>query len=427
MAMKQTQTKYYDCSDVGLDMCFGATAKNPSNFKKILHEGYNRNSVVSVGVSGNQVTLNYGGAHGYKADRVLKIEDGVLSSINGGEFHIDSVTTDTVVLTIDDAPVSIEGGFSTIIAPLGWDLVYESGSVHIYEMLHIDDTPRFVRMFFEPNINYRASVTVCIGKSYDADEGFIDDPNALQLTKNIMATAANIPRWDTYTGSSSYANYTYQQGFNGPFGHGAFTGSKYHLCFQCGDGYKNNGNISHSVYGIFPTACLDYEILDYPVLVAVLTNTAGNGIGPSGGNFCANATSPNDGIGYASIGNLRVRFDFVKAVENSILTTNSNHTRHPVSSLLPTNIDEFNTTTLRPLDIYEYNTSQVLGAVYGLHQVMVNSGNFVPYNATTSPSIQYTPDGVRLFTCASMSYNTTVSNGRAVAVPIEPIKYTSYS
>jgi hypothetical protein len=51
--------------------------------------GYNEQTVSSAAVSGDQVTLTYGGAHGYKADRVLKVNGGTLSSINGGEFWID--------------------------------------------------------------------------------------------------------------------------------------------------------------------------------------------------------------------------------------------------------------------------------------------------------------------------------------------------
>ena len=70
--MKQTQTKLFDFSDIGLDFCAGSKNLFPDRFKKILAQGYNTQTVASVGVVGNQVTLTYGVSHGYVADRVLK-------------------------------------------------------------------------------------------------------------------------------------------------------------------------------------------------------------------------------------------------------------------------------------------------------------------------------------------------------------------
>ena len=267
MAMKQTQTKYFDCSDIGLEMCFGAVNRNPESFKKILTLGYNQQTVTNVSVVGNQVTFTYGGAHGYVADRVLKVDSGALASINHGEFWINSVTTNSVTLTIDDAPLSVASGFTTKVAPLGWDLVYEVGNIHIYKMLHLDDTNRYVRMCFETVTTNRASVAVCIGKTYDPSTGFINDPNALQGTKNISSpSVANLPRWDVYRGSNSYANYTYAQGLS-IFGMGAAVGSKYHFGFQFGDGYTTD--LQHHIFGIFPTHCPYYEQLDYLSLIHI--------------------------------------------------------------------------------------------------------------------------------------------------------------
>ncbi|WP_250852373.1 hypothetical protein [Acinetobacter sp. ANC 5414] len=100
MAMKQTQTKLFDFSDIGLDFCAGSKALFPDRFKKMLALGYNVQTVSSVMVSGNQVTFTYGGAHGYLADRVLKVDSGALPSVNNGEFWIDSVTTNSVTFTL---------------------------------------------------------------------------------------------------------------------------------------------------------------------------------------------------------------------------------------------------------------------------------------------------------------------------------------
>src|SRR5690606_35768536 len=104
MTMKQTQTKLFDFSDAGLDFSAGSKNLFPDRFKKMLSLGYNVQTVTSVAVAGNQVTFTYGGTHGYAADRVLKVDSGPLSLINEGEFWIDAVTTNTVTMTIDDAP-----------------------------------------------------------------------------------------------------------------------------------------------------------------------------------------------------------------------------------------------------------------------------------------------------------------------------------
>ena len=122
----------FDFADVGLDFCPGSKNLFPDRFKKMLSQGYNEQTVASVSVTGNQVTLNYGVAHGYAADRVIKINSGALSTINGGEFWIDSVTATSVTMTVDTAPSSIAGMFSTKSASLGWSLEYENANIHIY-------------------------------------------------------------------------------------------------------------------------------------------------------------------------------------------------------------------------------------------------------------------------------------------------------
>jgi len=63
MVMKQTQTKMFDFADIGLDFSAGSKSLFPDRFKKMLAQGYNTQTVSSVTVEGNQVTLNYGGSH----------------------------------------------------------------------------------------------------------------------------------------------------------------------------------------------------------------------------------------------------------------------------------------------------------------------------------------------------------------------------
>lgn len=407
MAMKQTQTKLFDFSDVGLDFCAGSKNLFPDRFKRMLALGYNSQTVATVSVLGNQVTFEYGVSHGYVAERVLKVSSGPLAAIHGGEFVIDSVTATSLTMTIDDAPISISGNFTTKIAPLGWDLVYEQPYIHIYKMRHIDDTDRFVRICFQSNINDRNAVVVCIGKTFDATTGVINDPLALQSTAAITnASTMNIPKWDSYNSSSAQNSWTYSQGLS-TFGRGVVVGSKYHFAYLTGDGYP----VSHHIYGIFPCHCLDYPALDYPVLIGSMSNSAS-----IYGNFSTNSS------GHASIGNIRVRFDYANnASAGGLLSTSTN--AMPLSSFLTSEIESFNTTTGKPLEVYEQATSQYLGQVYGLYLCMYAPTNMPSPSVQNYPSTALDVDGNSIVMAASGSNNiNSLNQTRLLAIPIEEIK-----
>ncbi|MGN0935697.1 hypothetical protein [Acinetobacter amyesii] len=407
MAMKQTQTKLFDFSDVGLDFCAGSKNLFPDRFKRMLTLGYNSQTVASVSVVGNQVTFEYGVSHGYVADRVLKVNSGPLAEINGGEFVVDSVTATSLNMTVDAAPISISGNFTTKIAPLGWDLVYEQPYIHIYKMRHIDDTDRFVRICFQSNIDDRNALVVCIGKSFDAATGVINDPLALQSTAGVTnASTANIPKWDSYSTSSTQNNWTYSQGLS-TFGRGMCVGSQYHFAYLTGDGYP----VSHHIYGIFPCHCLDYPALDYPVLIGLSTSSA-----HMYGNF-----STNTG-GSASIGNIRVRFDYANSASSESLLS-SNTGAMPQSSFLTAEIESFNTTTGKPLEVYEQATRQYLGQVYGLYLCMYAPTNMPSPSVQNYPSTALDVDGNLIVMAASGSNNiNSLNQTRLLAIPIEEIK-----
>ena len=158
----------------------------------MLSLGYNEQTVSSVTVAGNQVTFTYGGTHGYVADRVLKVNAPELLSINGGEFVIDSVTENTVTMTIDGAPESIAGNFTTKVASLGWSLEYENSNVHIYKFKHIDETDLFIRLVFQNNLAYRNTVSVCIGKTANLALGTITDPNSIENNRENLTPVAGL-------------------------------------------------------------------------------------------------------------------------------------------------------------------------------------------------------------------------------------------
>lgn len=401
MTMKQTQTKMFDFADVGLDFCPGSKNLFPDRFKKMLSQGYNEQTVASVSVSGNQVTLNYGVAHGYVADRVLKVNSGTLAAINGGEFWIDAVSTNTLTLTIDGAPISAAGGFVTKIASLGWQLVYEQAHIHVYKFKQLDETDIYLRLVFQNTPFYRNSVAACIGKTFDAITGVITDPNALGETKSLMGVAKAIGfRWEfSYSAITTDNDYTYAQGLS-TYGKGLIVGSLYHLA------------IAHSVragsprvVGVFPSVCHNYPSLQYPVL-----------IGEYGAAASGAAGTQQQLSGRAYIGNTRVNFDYLDSSSELIFQGNN-----ALSSFLPNNIDAFNTTTVYQPFIFHQATQQHIGYIAGGFYVC-------KYTSTNTPqtSNQATPSvtaDVDLNSKIIMHYVSTGSAHTFLALPVEPIKY----
>lgn len=363
MTIKQTQTKLFDFADVGLDFCAGSKALFPDRFKRMLVEGYNNKTVASVLVSNNQVTFDYGVSHGYSADRVLKVNSGSLSLLNDGEFWIDSVTTNTLTITIDNVPSEISGGFTTKIAPLGWHLEYELANIHVYKMKHIDDTDRYVRLCFQNNLSHRNAIAICIGNSFDASTGFIDDENALQSTKNVMSpSTGSLPRWDFgYFPTAGYNNMTYSAGV-GDFGKASMVGSLYHLALLSNTYYRPQFN------AILPITTFDYDVLQYPLILcsAVASTTSSNG-------EYSSTLNPN-AKGAAYVGNIRCRFDTSTTLLDNVMDS----PRKPGASFLLSNIDQFNTTTTINVPIYCHNTSQFFGYCLGLYFAMYANNASAP-------------------------------------------------
>lgn len=398
MAMKQTQTKLFDFSDVGLDFSTVSTNLYLDRFKKMLALGYNEQTVSTVAVVGNQVTFIYGGAHGYAAGRVLKVNSGGLAAIYNGEFWIDSVTTNTVTMTIDDAPLSVTGGFTTKIAPLGWDLMYETGQVQIYKFKSLDETNLYVRMLFPSSSGY-GFLYPCIGKSYDPSTGFIDDAYAYAGNKDILAvtnTTTNLKFiMHNYNGVASLANYTYAQGVAQGLGRAMVMGSKYHFGLLNNMGSSDGGAIS----AILPVNMLDYPQLDYPLV-----------IGTSSGSTTTGATSARFFCG---------NNELTLLWSNSINT--SRYTNTSASSYLPSSLDNFNTTAAFPLVLRDYATQQVLGMTAGgAYHCGYAAGSTPTRTANTSPSlttdIDFSHDLI-------VHYIGNSSASMFLAFPLEEIKY----
>lgn len=398
MAMKQTQTKLFDFSDVGLDFCAGSKSLFPDRFKKMLATGYNTQTVASVAVAGNQVTLTYGVSHGYAADRVLKVESGVLAGINGGEFWIDSVTTNTLTFTLDDAPVSIAGTFTTKVASLGWELVFEQPYIHVYKFKHIDDTDMYIRLCFQNNAAYRNRVAPCVGRTYDAATGFITDELALSDTKSI--TTPNVYAWDFSSGTvSTYNSYTYSQGASA-FGQGVVIGSLYHVYFMTS---KEVTAWEH--YGLLPST-------GFFKLPALLCNSYGS---PSAQNT----------FGFNYSGKILLGSNICVARVTNSDTTINNFDVYPQAnnSTLPTEIEEFSSTTAEPVPIYIQSNGQFLGFLMGIYRCKYASSNAPAISKTATPLKSKEIDlNSIVYINPVTSSGANASSATYYAAPVEEIK-----
>lgn len=407
--MKQTQTKQFAYTDIDLDFCSGSTQKFPLVFKKILTLGYNVQTVINVVVAGNQVTFTYGGAHGYVADRVLKVDSGALALINDGEFWIDSVTTNTVTFTVDDAPSSVANGFTTRVAPLGWSLEYEASNIHLYKFKHIDNTDLYARFCFTQTYTHRNRVAVCIGKSFDIATGVINDPLSLESTRNLTDPIASAPcmQFSVYGGSNAntHSTYTSEQGASVFGSLGTIVGGKNHLAFVgfAGSVYALNFYIN----GIFAVNSLNYDALDYPCLIGSLDTTALT----SNGSLQATV-----GVFYSSIGNIR---SVIAKITNSTNYTPQAAGVNAYQSFLGSNIDAFNTTTCEPALLREHGTGQCIGEVLGLFAANYSSSNTPSINISTLP--QKTKDTDLTFDVYTNYWGTSASNGVFYAVPVREI------
>ena len=403
--MKQTQTRTLSFGDVGLDFCAGSRSLFPDRFKKMLALGYNTQTVSSVSISGNQVTFNYGVSHGYVADRVLKVNSGALALINGGEFWIDSVTTNTVTMTIDDAPLSIAGNFSTNIASLGYELVYELNNVHIYKFKALDETDLYLRLVFTTVTNARNVVMPCIGKSADLVNGVITDVDAYQPNKDITQPVISALQWEFYYSNGTHTNnYTYSQGFSA-FGTAVVVGSKYHLAFLYDDAYHRYAG--QWVCGFVPSVTLRYEKLKQPILFGGLSTTSLTG------------SSNTAAMGRLAwfLGGIQVTLSERISENNGLNTPLSN------SPFLPQSIDTFNTTVVMPIRIFEKVSSQFLGFMTGMY-LGCYGGSGTPSLDQLNQPIQTTDTDLNNKVIVGNIGNTNAGHESSIflAFPIEEIK-----
>ena len=409
MVMKQTQTKLFSTSDAGLDFTPGSKNLFPDRFKKMLALGYNVQTVTSVTVVGNQVTFAYGGAHGYVANRVLKVDSGPLSLINGGEFWIDSATTNAINFTLDNAPVSVPSGFTTRIASLGWSLMYENTNIHIYKLKHIDESDLYFRICFQTNTSHRNAIVVAVGKTANLALGTITDINVTGNHGTVTNSNDANPgmRWDfTDLANTTYNNYTYSQGAS-YFGDGRIIGSAYHLTFLINSYRPSTVNALNlegprCLFSLMPTYCFNYSQLDYPVIIGDAVSGTGS----------AKPATQSGSEFMAYVGNHRVAIDIIRnspTVELFFPQT--------IDSILPVTLDTFDTTTSRPIQLFEYSTKQFLGMIYGGVQILgIGTTNVPPLiDISTSPIVT-----------TDIDHNSPVLvhglGNLWVAVPVEEIK-----
>jgi hypothetical protein len=413
MVMKQTQTKLFDFSDAGLDFCAGSKALFPDRFKKMLALGYNVQTVTGVTIVGDQVTLTYGGAHGYVADRVLKVDSGDLSLINNGEFWIDSVTINTVTFTLDNIPSSIANGFSTRIASLGWALEYESGRVQLYKMKYLDERNLYVRLVFPSIGATRGSINVCVGKTANVTTGVITDLNSLPQFRDNLNVLAGFEWQLCYLASATYDNYNYSQGLS-IFGRACVVGSQYHIALMINNGHT--GGYAGCTYGILPTVLQKYEVLDYPVVIGIYN---ANALTLSGSvnqfNYIVNNSSIYVGSIHAAI----------NPSSNANLIAEQSAGR-VTSSFVSTNIDSFNTSLAYPVSIFDKPSKQHLGFIAaGLYRFEALYNTSPPSSRLESPSTSMDIDLEHLLKIHVSNNAESTTSVLWFCAPVEEVKIAS--
>ena len=399
---KQTQTKMFDFSDVDLDFCAGSKNKFPTVFKKMLAQGYNSKVVSSVTVSSDQVTLDYGVNHGYVADRALAINTTGLS----GEFYIDSVTSNTVTLTVPNAPTSITGGFTTKVASLGWELVYEQAHIHIYKFKHIDETDQYARLCFQNTTGTgRNCIAVGVGKTANLSTGAITDANCLPDLASCQTVdeATSNFKWDFVSPTTrTYDNYTYSQGL-ATFGRGVVVGSKYHIALLFS---AASSAIYTGICGIFPTASIGYESLDYPLVWGSIVAPTAN-------------ISAMTVVAAAYIASTPVIFLPTTTTTSQL----DSFSVRAASSFLPVAIDNFNTTTGELIPLYIKANGQFVGYAHGVFRLEYGGSNTPPMLPTESPSTTVDIDLNSTIQVHKLSGSSSANHATFYAFPVEPVKY----
>lgn len=407
MTMKQTQTKLFDFSDAGLDFCAGSKNLFPDRFKKMLALGYNEQTVSSAAVSGDQVTLTYGGAHGYKADRVLKVNGGTLSSINGGEFWIDSVTTNTVTFTLDNAPFSITGGFTTRIASLGWSLEYENANVHVYKCKKLDESDLYVRLCFQNVATNRNAISPCLGDSYNPLTGFITDANTYLSNAEILSPIHTALTWEYQRQPhADFNNATYDQG-KARFGKAVVCGSLYHFVSLHN---TTDDDYCRRVCAILPAQTNYYD--QSAVLLGEISNMSMSAYAPT-------LMIP---VSAAYVKNVRVIFTNI--FNNVSMIEEVNREQQAMSSFVPASIDTFNTTTCELIPLYIASNGQHIGYITsGMYRAKYSESNTPPIAFSASPSFTSDIDLSSIIAIHSVSRAPGLGATVFFAVPIEEVKY----
>ncbi|MFR9677498.1 hypothetical protein [Acinetobacter sp. SEK570] len=400
--IKQTQTKMFDFSDVGLDFCSGSKNKFPEVFKKMLATGYNPQTAASISITSDQVTLTFGVNHGYVADRVL------LVTATGGfskEVYIDSVTSNTITFT-QSVTTGLSGTITTKVASLGWELVYELNHIHIYKFKHFDETDMFARFCFQnaTTTGNRNCIAVGIGRTANLSSGVITDSNCfsdLASCATVADATSNI-RWDfTNSTARTFDNYTYSQGYS-TFGRGVVIGSPYHFLVN----YHQNNITSGSyagIVGVLPFES-DYSNINYPLLIAQ--------------NNGASTTTTSSGQLLASL-------SYVGLIRINLHNSDSNLLAHSFSSIsfLPTAIEPFNTTACLPFSVYTHAQRQFLGyCLGGIYQACYANSNTPAVGNANSPGITVDVE----FTNRVLTHYLRDASGNFnvawLAMPVEKIK-----
>lgn len=187
----------------------------------VMTVGYNQKYITNYSRSGRNVTFTYAAAHGYLRGQLLKITGATYTALNGLLRVIDVPSTTQLTIYLDDnnfanyPEAATETTLQTIVAPFGWEKLYESATQRSYRSTATDSSKVVFTVRTPTRFHATQLVTtnaVCyevdFSKNLDLTTGSSIDSC---FSTNISATGHTNFYWVTSTNSdvlSSSMNYT---------------------------------------------------------------------------------------------------------------------------------------------------------------------------------------------------------------------------
>ncbi|RYL27213.1 hypothetical protein [Acinetobacter piscicola] len=178
--------------------------------------GFNEKTVTSITKDGDNITLHYDVAHGYRNYQILLLSEFDDANLNGEQQIVD-ITTNSI--TIIAQGVSLLTGGKSLVAPVGFEIKYQAPSKRVYKSSDPTQNPFYLRVDDSLDPVWTATYAKF------AKVGILEDVEGIELEDIIGHQAPNSatvphPNW-VGTGSGSNAlcgwakwYYAYANGFS---------------------------------------------------------------------------------------------------------------------------------------------------------------------------------------------------------------------